>query len=64
MTEYRGNKVVLDYGKSQIFKLTSPKTDKVYIGGTVDTLKMRFDNHLKEYMMKKPNQGPNFPIPS
>ena len=48
----------LDYQQSKIFKLTSSQTDKVYVGGTVESLEFRFRCHLKEHQMKKPNVGP------
>lgn len=49
----------LDYQQSKIFILTSTQTDKVYIGGTVESLQFRYNAHLEEYKKKKPNVGPN-----
>ena len=37
------------YHYSQIYKITNPNTDKVYIGSTIQTLPQRFQKHRWDY---------------
>lgn len=38
----------MDYSKSKIYKITSPNTDKIYIGSTTQKLYQRFNEHKKD----------------
>ena len=37
------------YHYSQIYKITNPNTDKVYVGSTIQTLPQRFQKHKRDY---------------
>ena len=46
--------MTVDYSKGKIYKLTSPHTDKFYIGSTTKSLKERKEGHLVDYIINKP----------
>ena len=50
------------YSNGKIYKITSSKTNKVYIGSTIQPLKERFRCHKKDY--KKWLKGPYYKISS
>ena len=37
--------------KGRIYKITSPNTDKVYVGSTTGTIEKRLREHMKDYKM-------------
>jgi hypothetical protein len=45
-----------DYSKSKIYKITSPNTEKVYIGSTVRALVHRFSSHCHRYSTTRANE--------
>ena len=38
-----------DYSRGKIYKITSPNTDKIYIGSTISPLRNRFYIHVRDY---------------
>ncbi len=45
------------YHYSQIYKITNPNTDKVYVGSTIQTLPQRFLGHIRDYKCLKNGTG-------
>ena len=41
--------MVVDYANAKIYKIVSERTDRVYIGSTVNSLNKRFRNHRSVY---------------
>ena len=40
-----------EYSNSKIYKITSPSTEKIYIGSTTQSLSYRLQNHIKIYKL-------------
>jgi len=46
--------------KGKIYKLTSPNTDKVYIGSTIRTLNKRLTSHIRDWKLKRKDCGSTY----
>lgn len=41
--------MISDYKNGKIYKITSPHTDKIYIGSTIQPLEIRLSKHRHDY---------------